>query len=99
MIDESTLTGESVPVSKQSSALPQAASTLFEATNIGFSGTTVVEGHGVAIVLATGSSTLSGSLTIKTNSITKESVFAREIDRCRYYSFTKRPYLYYPWDC
>ncbi len=53
-IDESLLTGESIPVDKQSRALADRRQSLFERHNIAFMGTLVVGGHGLAVVFATG---------------------------------------------
>lgn len=57
IIDESVLTGESRPVNKQSAALPKKTSQIFKAKNIIFSGTTVTNGDGLGIVIATGKNT------------------------------------------
>lgn len=56
-VDESPLTGESAPVDKQAAeTLPQNTA-LAERTNMVYAGTTVVRGHGSAIVVATGMAT------------------------------------------
>ena len=60
-IDESTLTGESVPVAKSVAALP-ADVTLAERTNLVFSGTLVTRGSGEAVVVATGVRTETGRI-------------------------------------
>ena len=52
-VDESALTGESAPVDKQTDPVP-ADSPLADRTNSVFAGTTIVNGRGVAIVVATG---------------------------------------------
>ncbi|MHA7653185.1 cation-translocating P-type ATPase [Mycobacterium sp. ML4] len=54
-VDESTLTGESLPVSKQTRATPGAP--LAERTCMLYAGTTVVAGTAVAVVTAVGSRT------------------------------------------
>ena len=62
-IDESALTGESVTVSKQSEALPQAsASALGDRVNMAFKGTTATRGRARGLVVATGMSTELGKV-------------------------------------
>jgi Ca2+-transporting ATPase len=51
--DESTLTGESVPVDKISTIV-NASARIHEKANMLFSGTTVVRGHGIAVAVVTG---------------------------------------------
>jgi cation-transporting ATPase I len=57
-VDESALTGESVPVAKQLDPAPGAP--LPERHCLVFAGTTVVSGHAQALVVATGKRTVSG---------------------------------------
>ena len=58
LTDESILTGESAPAHKNASAQHHQASEIFEARNMLFSGTTVVSGKGVGVVVATGKKSL-----------------------------------------
>ena len=70
MVNESVLTGESVPVEKVGTKLVSEAKEYHQATNIGFSGTTVVSGKGIGIVIATGKKTAFGEiakLTVETH--------------------------------
>lgn len=60
-IDESSLTGESVPVSKQLNVLPE-ATPLAERTNMLYRGTSVTKGNGYAIITATGMKTELGKI-------------------------------------
>ncbi len=60
-IDESTLTGESLPASKLSKPLP-AATGLADRLNMAFAGTLVTAGQGVGVVVATGDRTETGGL-------------------------------------
>ena len=59
--DESMLTGESVPVLKNTVALPENTA-LADRTNMAYMGTLVVRGHGKGIAVATGSSTEMGKI-------------------------------------
>ena len=64
-IEEAALTGESVPVTKQESALTAAANgdvTLGDRKNMVFMGSTVVYGRGKAVVTATGMDTEMGKI-------------------------------------
>lgn len=65
-VDESSLTGESAPVKKIDMPLSAPAHTVYEATNIGFLGTVVASGSALALVIATGSQTMFGSISTLT---------------------------------
>lgn len=83
-IDESLLTGESIPVVKQVDALAKQTTQLFEATNIAFSGTTVISGKGVGVVIATGVQGTLGaiaSLTVTTERVSSFSLFIGKFSR------------------
>ncbi|GIW43978.1 MAG: putative cation-transporting ATPase F [Candidatus Binatia bacterium] len=60
-IDESLLTGESVPVLKHAATLPAEAA-LADRSNMAFCGTLVTSGHGAGIVVATGAATELGRI-------------------------------------
>lgn len=62
LIDESSLTGESVAVDKQVEALESDTRLLGEKRNMAFLGTTVVKGRGRFIVTTTGSQTQMGKV-------------------------------------
>lgn len=61
-VDESALTGESVPVSKTSAPLHDEDIPITERSNMVYRGTLVVEGTGYAVVVATGENTVLGKL-------------------------------------
>lgn len=57
LVDESQVTGESVPVEKQAEALTSGHTALKDLTNMVFAGSTIIEGRGEALVVATGGRT------------------------------------------
>lgn len=61
-IDESSLTGESLPVLKNDDVLTEQKLPVFEQSNMVFWGTVAVAGHARAVVVATGSRSYWGSL-------------------------------------
>ena len=61
-VDQAILTGESEPVSKETSVVKDASAVKQDQINMVFSGTTVVRGHAIAIVALTGSSTAIGDI-------------------------------------
>ena len=63
-IDESALTGESMPVSKSVPTIPTVNTPLADRTNMVFMGTLVTGGQGLAVVVATGRYTEIGQLQI-----------------------------------
>lgn len=83
-IQESILTGESVPVEKQTATVDNLAA-LGDRVCMGFSGTTVTYGQGMGVVVATGANTeigrISGLLsevqTLSTPLVEQMAVFAR----------------------
>ena len=61
-VDQSALTGESMPAEKHSVAPAEGAAPEFELANIAFMGTHVVSGTATALVIATGAHTRFGSI-------------------------------------
>ncbi|OGH87844.1 MAG: hypothetical protein A3J93_05405 [Candidatus Magasanikbacteria bacterium RIFOXYC2_FULL_42_28] len=80
VIDESTLTGESVAIFKQTNVVRNdKVIEPHEAANICFSGASVVGGRGVGVVIATGATTMMGRLARLTVETERESVFEKGI--------------------
>ncbi len=61
-VDESPLTGESVPVSKATDPLPDEKLPVGDRTNMVFAGTTVTQGRGSAVIALTGMKTEFGTI-------------------------------------
>lgn len=80
-VDESVLTGESGPVQKQADPLAQPAQQLMQATNIGFSGTTILSGKAIGVVILTGTHGSLGSIAALTAQTQRLSGFALEIGK------------------
>ena len=75
-LNQSALTGESLPVEKTPAAVDESAQNPLEMGNLCFMGSNVESGTGVAVVVLTGGETYFGSLA---SSITGQ----REIDQLR----------------
>lgn len=80
-LDESILTGESVPAEKSAEEQTYEPKEIYETQNIGFSGTTIVSGSASAIIIATGKNTIYGKIAYLTTQVKKESIFEKEIAR------------------
>jgi len=80
-VDETVLTGESVPIKKTSEALPQGVKELFQASNLGFSGTILVNGKAKGIVVAIGKQTALGKIARLTAGTKRISSFEKGINR------------------
>ncbi len=78
-VDEEVLSGESISVPKNSNFLPEKAEELFKASNIVFSGTSVVSGEAVGVVVATGKETALGEITKLTSTIARESLYEKNL--------------------
>jgi P-type Ca2+ transporter type 2C len=71
-IDESSMTGESTPVHKTTDAIEAGELPTSEQKNMAFKGTTIVSGHGRAVVVATGVSTVIGTIAEEISEIESE---------------------------
>lgn len=80
-IDESVLTGESMPMVKQSKELQSSAEEVHQASNFGFSGTTIVGGRGEGIIVSTGKNTFIGEIAQLTVETHRESTFEKGINK------------------
>lgn len=87
-LNESTLTGESVAVSKGTLPLPDSVGNPVAARNIAFGGTSVVAGKAEGIVVATGQRTVAGDIARLTAERRQPSSF--EIGVRQFSSFTLR---------
>ena len=81
VVNETTLTGESVPVPKRPDTLTTEPKNVYESHNLCFSGTSVVGGDAIALVLETGAHTSMGTIARLTVETTKESEFSKGIER------------------
>lgn len=71
-VDQSTLTGESRPISKTTDAVLQEGLTYTEASNMIFAGTSVASGTAKAVVIATGMDTEFGKIANLTQSMQEQ---------------------------
>jgi Ca2+-transporting ATPase len=79
-VDEASLTGESVPVTKSPGPLPP-ETPLMERQNMVYMGTTVINGHGKGVVVDTGMTTEFGKIAGLSQSISDEMTpLARQMD-------------------
>lgn len=81
MVDESTLTGESVPVVKTIGVIDGEIS-LAQQSNMAFTGTHVTNGHGIAVVVGTGENTEFGKISHLIKNIEVQSTpLQKRLDR------------------
>ncbi len=80
-IDESILTGESVPTDKISGSITEKDIPIYKASNIGFSGTAAISGRGVGVVFGTGQNSAIGRISKLTVETYRESSFEKNISK------------------
>lgn len=80
-LDESALTGESIPVTKTAAVVVGADGALADRLNMVFAGTVVAEGSGLAVVTATGRNTEIGHIrTLVAETATPPTPLERQLD-------------------
>lgn len=79
IIDETVLTGESISVYKNADKMTNIPCAYHEAANLAFSGTDLVRGHGLGLVVATGRETAFGRIAKLTVETRKVSDFEKGI--------------------
>jgi len=81
LVDESVVSGESKPVTKMTGTLKKAVKEIFEADNIIFSGTSVVSGKGIALVIGIGGNTYLGEIAEMVSATSRESAYEKNLLR------------------
>lgn len=79
-VDESQLTGESLPIDKHSDVLP-GKKEVYERSNMVFQGSFVIAGEASAIVVTTGNNTEFGQIATLTNNLDVVSPVQKKIDK------------------
>ena len=79
-LDESVLTGETNPVFKTDQTSSTPPINLFKAQNLGFSGTTIISGSGLGIVIATAKNTQIGLISDLSNDQNDQSNFTNRLN-------------------
>ena len=78
-IDQASLTGESNPIEKYST-IKNEPENVTDIDNIGFMGTNIVSGSGLAIILSTGNNTYFGSMAKSLYSVNPKNSFEEGVD-------------------
>jgi len=81
LVDESIMTGESIQVSKTSAPISEVINQPYQAKNIVFKGTSVLDGTAEGIVVTTGENTEFGQISHMISQTSKESAFQVNINR------------------
>jgi Ca2+-transporting ATPase len=79
-VNESSLTGESEPVSKMSDVVPGDSVSVSDQSNMVFKGTNVVSGNGRAIVVVTGTDTVIGKIAVEIQNINTDMPLKKNIE-------------------
>ena len=80
-VNQSALTGESMPAEKGCQTIHAARQTVFEANNLCFMGANVVSGYGVGLIIKTGSNSFFGSLADDITQMQEATAFDRGINQ------------------
>ncbi len=80
-VDETVLTGESISVHKNGLPVDAEPKEIYQAKNLVFTGTVVLEGANKGIVIASGKNTAFGQIKKLMSETAKESVFAKNISK------------------
>lgn len=78
-VDEASMTGESLPVYKQSEIIKTIDASVAEQKNMVFKGTNVVAGSAIAIVTSTGAETIIGSISLSLEQIKDSDPLKKQI--------------------
>ena len=79
LIDESVITGESVPVLKTSAPLPKEEKEIYKSHNMLFTGTSVVSGKVQGVVVSTGEDTALGNIIKLVEEKRPQSVYEKDL--------------------
>ncbi|MGB9743587.1 MAG: magnesium-translocating P-type ATPase [Minisyncoccales bacterium] len=79
LVNEESLTGESAPVNKITEKLPQVVNQIFQASNIVFMGTAVVNGEAEGVVINTGRQTFFGEVAKLTTESERQSIYEKDL--------------------
>lgn len=79
LVDESILSGESVPIPKISQSLLKETKEIFEAKNILFAGTAVISGEAEGLVIGTGKDTAFGQISKLVSEEIRESIYEKNL--------------------
>jgi len=85
LADESSMTGESVPVSKESAAILPEDAQVYDLKNMVFAGTAIVRGEGKGIAVSTGADTYFGKIAAKAQEASPETPLTKALKH-----FTRR---------
>lgn len=85
MVDEATLTGESVPVEKEADPVLEEDTPPYERKNVLFKGTIVVRGRGKGVVYVTGPNTELGKISLRAGESSPDTPLMRALQ-----SFSKK---------
>lgn len=80
-VQQSALTGESLPVEKEAVAIKQVSNNMPEAINCVFSGSSIISGKATAVVVATGHDTLFGNIAESLSKAPSRTEFEKGIIR------------------